>query len=141
MQSAFFSERKMNMNCQKPCRLCDRLIISNSVTVVGDDLVVDIPAGAYLNCEKYCIVIAQAIPDTATINQPVSISIGGVTTTLYPLQDKCGVQLTASEIRTRTKYSAVVRTTSTGGIFRLLSKICNRATDNLAALPAPATAG
>lgn len=128
-------------NCKTVCRLCDRLIISDSVTVVGTDLVIDIPAGVYGNCEKFCIVVAQAIPDAATINMPVSISIGGVTTTLYPLTDKCGVQLTASEIRTRTKYSTNVLTTTTGGNFRIMSKICNRSDNALPALPAAEEGG
>lgn len=128
-------------NCKNVCRLCDRLIISDSVTVVGTDLVVDIPSGSYGNGEKYCIVIAQAIPDAATINMPVSVSIGGVTTTLYPLTDKCGVQLLASEIRTRTKYSTLVHTTTDGGSFRMIGKICNRTDSALPALPASAAAG
>lgn len=128
-------------NCKTVCRLCDRLIISDSVTVVGTDLVVDIPAGSYSDCGKYCIVVAQAIPDAATINMPVSISIGGVTTTLYPLTDRCGTQLTASEIRTRTKYTTVVSTTADGGSFRIVGKICGRSDNVLAALPAPAEGG
>lgn len=127
-------------NCTNSCRLCDRLIISDSVTVVGTDLVVDIPAGSYGNCDSYCIVIAQTIPDTATINMPVSISIGGVTTTLYPLVDRCGIQLVASELRTRTRYKTCVRTNATGGVFRLFNKVCNRTTNNLTALPAPTEA-
>lgn len=127
-------------NCSNQCRLCDNLIISVSVTVVGTDLVVDIPAGSYGNCDVFCIVIAQTIPDTATINMPVSISIGGDTTTLYPLVDRCGIQLVASELRTRTRYKTVVRTNATSGVFRLCNKLCNRTVNNLTALPVPATA-
>lgn len=122
--------------CTNSCRLCDRLIISDSVTVIGMDLVVDIPAGSYGNCNNYCIVIAQAIPEDATINMPVSISIGGDTTTLYPFVDRCGIQLVASELRTRTRYKTCVRTNATGGVFRLFNKVCNRTTNNLTALPA-----
>lgn len=114
--------------CMTICKLCDHLIISTSVTVVGTELVINIPAGSYANCEKYCIVIAQAIPDAATINMPVSISIGGVTTNLYPLTDRCGTQLVASEIRTRTKYCIKVLTNATGGSFKLIGSICSRMT-------------
>ena len=127
-------------NCSNQCRLCDNLIISVSVTVVGTDLVVDIPAGSYGNCDVFCIVIAQTIPDTATINMPVSISIGGDTTTLYPLVDRCGIQLVATELRTRTRYKTVVRTNATSGVFRLCNKLCNRTVHNLTALPVPTTA-
>lgn len=127
--------------CKTVCRLCDRLVISDSVTVVGTDLVVDIPAASYGNCSRYCIVIAQVIPDAATINMPVSVSVGGDTGTLYPLTDKCGTQLTASEIRTRTRYSVIVHTTADGGSFRILGKICSRTDNALGAIPAVTAGG
>lgn len=126
--------------CTNQCRICDSLVISDSVAVAGTTLVINIPEGSYGNGEIYCIIAAQAIPDAATINMPVAISIGGDTATLYPLTDRCGVQLTASELRTRTRYKAMVRTNATGGIFRLFCKFGNRTTNDLAALPAPAPA-
>ena len=58
------------MACKPVCRLCDRLIISQSVTFAGGNLIVNLPAGDYRNGEKYCVVVAQAVPDTATINAP-----------------------------------------------------------------------
>ncbi|MGM9682558.1 MAG: hypothetical protein ACI3XQ_03070, partial [Eubacteriales bacterium] len=80
------------MSCKNVCRLCDRLIISSAVTFTGGNLIINIPAGSYRNCEKYCIVIAQAIPATATINAPVYITIG-TGTTLYPLTNRCCAQV------------------------------------------------
>lgn len=72
---------------------------------------------------KYCIVIAQAIPAGTTISSPVYITIGtGLAG--YPLMDKCCRQVTACGVRTRTKYSTRVVTTSTGGSFRLLGDPC-----------------
>ena len=75
-------------NCKSSCKLCDKLIISQSVTIVTvdgtDTLVIDLPARAYNDGCKYCIIIAQAIPTTATIATPVAFSIGGDTTTVYP---------------------------------------------------------
>ena len=121
------------MSCKNVCRLCDRLIISSSVTFTGGNLIINIPAGSYLNCEKYCIVIAQAIPATATINAPVYITIG-TGTTLYPLTNRCCAQITACGIRTRTKYSTVVVTNATGGSFRLLGQPACAPNNNLAAI-------
>lgn len=121
------------MSCKNVCRLCDRLIISSSVTFTGGNLIINIPAGSYLNCEKYCIVIAQAIPATATINAPVYITIG-TGTTLYPLTNRCCAQVTACGIRTRTKYSTVVVTNATGGSFRLLGQPACAPNNNLAAI-------
>ena len=50
------------MACKNVCRLCDRLVISQSVTYSGGTLIINIPAGSYKDGEKYCIVIAQSIP-------------------------------------------------------------------------------
>lgn len=122
------------------CKMCDRIIISDSVTFAGGNLVIDIPAGNYLNGKKYCLVVAQSIPTEATIGAPVFVSIGGVTTTLYPL-DKCNCQqAVACNIRTRTKYPVVVATNATSGSFRLLAKVPCAPDNALASLPAGDTA-
>lgn len=124
------------------CKLCDRLIISQAVTFTAPNLIINLPAGSYQNCERYCIVVAQAIPDATTINAPVFITIGDGTE-LYPLNQCNGVQATAGGIRTRTRYATKVTTTATGGAFRLLGKICCYPTDSLTAIDgtAPAAAG
>lgn len=132
------------MSCNKNCNsLCPNLIISTSVTVVTvngvDTLVVNIPAGSYRNGCRYCIVVAQAIPTTATIGMPVAISIGGDTTTVYPLTNKCCAQVTACAIRTRKRYPVCVSTTATGGTFKVLSGLSCAPNNALASLPAPTT--
>lgn len=100
------------------------------------------PAGSYNRGEKYCIVVAQSIPDTTTINAPVVVTIGAGTE-LYPLTNRCCAQLTACALRTRTRYSTVVATSGTGGTFRLLGNACPCPTNNLPSIngtaPAPAT--
>lgn len=121
------------------CKLCDRLIISQAVTFTAPNLIINLPAGAYQNCERYCIVVAQAIPEATTINAPVFITIGDGAV-LYPLNRCNGVQATASGIRTRTRYATKVTTTSTGGAFRLLGKICCYPTDNLTSIDGTAPA-
>lgn len=109
------------MACKPVCKLCDNLIISQSVTFTGGTLIVNLPAGSYGNCCKYCIIIAQAIPDTTTINSPVVFTIG-TGTEQYPLVNRCCAQVTACGVRTRTKYSVVVATSATGGTFKMLGK-------------------
>ena len=111
------------MSCKTVCRLCDKLIISQAVTFDGTNLVINIPAGSYDDGCKYCIVVAQAIPATTTINAPVVITIG-TGTVLYPLTRCDCAQVTACGIRTRTRYSTRVVTTPTGGSFRMLGKPC-----------------
>lgn len=122
------------------CKLCDRLILSQSVTYTAPNLIINLPAGSYQNGEKYCIVVAQAIPDATTITAPVFVTIGDGTE-LYPLNRCNGVQATASGIRTRTRYATRVATTANGGAFRLLGKICCYPTDSLTAIDGTAPAG
>lgn len=133
------------MSCNRNCNtLCPNLIISTSVTVVTvdgtDTLLINIPTGSYRNGCKYCIVVAQAIPATATINMPVAVSIGGDTTTVYPMTNKCCAQITACSIRTRTRYPVCVSTNATGGTFKVLSGLCCAPNNALASLPVTTTA-
>lgn len=128
--------------CKNVCRLCDKLIISNSVTFDAgtNTLIIDIPASTYYRGEKYCIVVAQAIPEATTINALVAISIGGDTTTLYPLVRSNCLQLTACSIRTRTRYATCVVTDSVSGTFRLLGDVPCSPNTALASLPIVADA-
>lgn len=127
------------MACKPVCSLCRRLIISQSVTFTGGNLVINLPAGSYNNCEKYCIVVAQAIPAETTINAPVVITIG-TGTELYPLTNRCCAPVTACGIRTRTRYSTVVSTSATGANFRLLGNACPCPTNNLDSIDGTAPA-
>lgn len=120
-------------------RLCNRLVLSDSITFTGGNLVVDIPAGSYNDGECYCIVFAQPIPADTTISAPVVITIGGGDV-LYPLNNRCCAQVTACGVRTRTKYPVRVSTTATGGSFKMLGKPCCAPSNNLAAIDGTAPA-
>jgi len=130
------------MACENVCKLCNKLIISDAVTYTAatNSLTIDIPAGTYYRGQKYCLVVAQANPDTTTINALVYVSIGGDTTTLYPLVRCNCTQVTACSMRTRTKYSTVVVTDSATGSFRLLGDVPCSPNSALASLPVTATA-
>lgn len=112
-----------NTNCQ----LCRNLVISTSVTVATvngvSTLVIDVPTGVYANGCKVCLVIAQAIPATATVQMPVAISIGGDTTTVYPIVGRDCVQVTACALRTRRKYPLKVATNATSAVFKSLGNL------------------
>lgn len=129
------------MACENVCKLCNKLIISDAVTYTAatNSLTIDIPAGTYYRGQKYCLVVAQAIPDTTTITALVYISIGGDTTTLYPLVRCNCTQVTACSMRTRTKYSTVVVTDSATGSFKLLGDVPCSPNSALASLPVTAT--
>lgn len=127
------------MSCKPVCKLCDRLILSSAVTFTGGNLVINLPAGSYNNSQKYCIVIAQSIPSTATVTAPVVMTIGAGTQA-YPLVRCDGTQATAASIRTRTRYSVRVSTTSTGGSFQLTGRICCAPNNNLRSINGTAPA-
>ena len=132
-------------NCiNNSCQLCRNLVISTSVTVVTvggtDTLVIDIPAGVYPDCRKVCLVIAQAIPATATIYMPVAISIGGDTTTVYPIVRCDCTQATACAFRTRRKYALRINTNATSAVFKSLGGLSCCPSTALEAIPAPTAA-
>ena len=134
-------ERYKIMACNNVCKLCDNLIISTAVAfTAGTGLVITIPEGSYQDGCKYCIVVAQTIPDATTITAPVFIQIG-TGTELYPL-NKCDcTQATACSIRTRTRYSTRVETSATTGVFKLLGKVACSPNNNLVAIDGTAPAG
>lgn len=133
-------------NCiRNNCSICKNLTISTAVTVVTvdgvDTLVIDIPAGFYPDCRKVCLVIAQTIPTTATIAMPVAISIGGDTTTVYPIVGCDCAQITACAIRNRKKYPLRISTTPTSAVFKSLGGLSCAPNNNLAVIPAPVADG
>lgn len=127
------------MGCKNVCKLCDRLIISQAVTFAADTLTINLPAGSYMDGCKYCIVIAQAIPEATTINAAVVVTIGDGTET-YPLVGCDCAQLTACSLRTRTRYATRVVTNATGGSFRLLGRAACAPNNNLAGIDGTAPA-
>lgn len=133
-------------NCiNQNCRLCPNIVISTAVTLVTidgvDTLVIDIPTGFYPDCRRVCLVVAQTIPATTPITAPVAISIGGDTTTVYPIVNCDCTQVTACAIRTRTKYGLRINTTATSAVFKTLKKLTCYPTDTLSVIPVATAAG
>ena len=127
-------------NCfNKNCQLCRNLVFSDSITVVTvdgtDTLVIDIPAGVYADCHRVCLVLTQTIPTTATIAMPVAISIGGDTTTVYPVVKCDCTPVTACALRTRKKYPLKVNTTATSAVFKSLGGLSCAPTTTLTTIP------
>ena len=122
------------MSCQNVCKLCRSLVISTAVAFdpTTNSLDITIPDNGYRNCEKVCIVVAQTIPDSTTINALVNILVNGIR---FPLQRCNCTQTTACEIRTRTKYSTRVVTNTVSGAFRLLGRTYPCCPDSLDTLP------
>lgn len=127
------------MACKNVCRLCDRLVLSQAITFTSGNLVINLPAGSYNNNEKYCVVLAQPIPTTATIGAPVVFTIG-TGAELYPLVNRCCRPVTACGVRTRTKYSVCVETTATGATFKMLGNPACQPNNNLPAIDGTAPA-
>lgn len=131
----------MNKYC---CKMCTRLIATDGITFNGTSLVINLPAGAYNNCERFCILIADPIPAATTRGAPVVFTIGGGAV-LYPFNDCCGTQLTQESISENYRYMVRVRTTATSGSFNWLGKGACSPVARLAAIdgtaPVAAAAG
>ena len=127
------------MSCPASKCLCDRLILSQSVTFSGTNLIINIPEEKYADGEKYCIIITQPIPTTTTIAANVVITIGTDTTT-YPLLNCDCTNVKACQIKTRYRYSTIVHTDMQSGVFKLTGKVgCKSCCQNIDSLPIPTT--
>lgn len=126
------------MSCNTRCNICERIVFSNSITVTGETLVINIANGSYADCQKFCLILIQNIPDTATINMLVGITIG-TDTTVYPMVRCDCTQVTACALRTRTRYPMKVATTATSAVFKVLRNLSCAPDNRLAAVPVPAT--
>lgn len=126
--------------CIRNCKLCDKFILSQSITFDGTSLVVNLPANSYQNGCKYCIVLAQSIPTTTTINAPVVFTIG-TGTTQYPFVNCNCTPIYASQVRTRRIYSVRVNTAVNNGVFKYIGKCClpSSATTTVNSIPVETT--
>lgn len=105
------------------CKLCSRSIISQSITFDGTSLVVNLPNDNYANKQKYCIILAQSIPDETTINAPVVFTIG-TGTVQYPFVNNDCTPILASQVRTRRVYRTKVNTGVNDGVFKYIGDCC-----------------
>lgn len=99
------------------CGGCRHFVRTNSATIIGNVLVLNIPLAAqqaYSNKEKVCICVAQTLPAGITSAQTVAVTIG-TSTTQYPLRTKCGNNVHADQIRSRRVYHTNVATDT--GLF------------------------
>ena len=128
-------------NCINNCKLCKKIVLSQNITFNGTSLVVNLPENSYGNGCTYCIILAQSIPDTTTINAPVVFSIG-TGTVEYPFVNCDCTPIYASQVRTRRKYKVRVNTAVNDGVFKYIGDCClpNNATTVAQSIPVPTTA-
>lgn len=128
--------------CSNVCQICPRLVISQAVTFADGVLTVNLPAGSYNAGERYCVEIAQPIPDDTTIFAEVEITIG-TGAAAYPLTNRCCAPVTACALCTSSRYTVEVVTVGNTGSFRLLGRAACAPVNNLPALDgtAPAAGG
>ena len=126
--------------CNISCNECPKKVYSSGVSVatVGtvSTLVIDVPTQSFRNCQRGCLVIVQSIPAEATISMPVAISIGGDTTTVYPVVSCNCNQVTACALRPRRRYPFKVATTPTGAVFKVLKNLSCAPNNALLSIPA-----
>ena len=108
------------MSCNTACRECDRKVYVSTITFAAGTLTLNFPDSmSYVNGCKYCFVLTTDLPDTATVNAPVVVTVGAGTTT-FPLLDRCGRQVVVQQLRTRRRYPVRISTTATGGSVTVL---------------------
>lgn len=117
--------------------MCCKDILTTSVAVVADTLVLTVPASTFVNCKTYTIRLTQDIPATATSTMPVVIQIG-TDTTQYPLVRKCGHNVYADQIRTRRRYT-VLTAADTARFVLCAGQLCGQNCGTVASLPVPTT--
>lgn len=101
------------------CKPCQHLVISTAVAydTTTNSLNITIPNNGFRNCEKACLLVAQEIPETTTLNALVNIIIEEST---FPLV-KCNcLQATTCDIKEGVMYPTKVITNGISGSFRLL---------------------
>lgn len=111
------------MECIRNCKLCNNLILSTAINydAATDRILVGLPANTFENCQKYCIVLAQTIPEAATINSQVFFTVG-TNPTQYPFVNKDCTPVFATQVRTRRIYSTRVNTSIETGVFKYVGK-------------------
>lgn len=117
--------------------MCCKDILTTSVSVVANTLVLTVPASTFVNCQQYTIRLAQDIPATATNLMPVVIQIG-TGTTQYPFVKKCGHNVYANQLRTRRRYT-VLTAADTARFVLCAGQLCGQNCGTVASLPVPTT--
>lgn len=87
--------------CNSCCR-CHKPILSNSVEIIGDELVVYLPEIHFYNGEVLNFVIAQRLPETKAI--PVVIRFGKLEKS-FNLLTRNGNNVYSDQVRPRQSYN------------------------------------
>lgn len=129
------------MSCNTACRECWRKIYVSDITFAADTLTLIFPdTMIYVNGGKYCFVLTTNVPDAATVNAPVVVTVGDGTTE-FPLFDRYGSPVIVKQLLTRRRYPIRVSTTATGGSITVLCGLSETDGTTLAALNDAAPAG
>lgn len=110
------------MNCFKILRIDPRSVTAAAITFAADTLTINVPQRTFNAGGVYFLRLTEPIPEAATINAPVVITIGDGTVT-YPLLSKCGGQVTAASLRSGYSYPITLVNGGTDGAFKVLDKL------------------
>lgn len=99
------------MACNCGCRCCPQLVRSTALTYDADTnvLSVSIPEATYLNHQRLCLVITQAIPSGVNADTTVNILVGAGTTG-YPIYTRFLNDVYADSLMTRKVYPLLAAT-------------------------------
>lgn len=99
------------MACNCGCKCCPLLVKSTALTYNSETnvLSITIPEATYLNHQRLCLVIAQAIPSGVNANTTVNILVG-TGPTGYPIYTRFLNDVYADSLMTRRVYPLLVAT-------------------------------
>lgn len=115
-------------------KICNKAVFSQSVTLVGGTVIINIPQRSFNNCERICLFVVQNVPVAAPINAPVVITIGSSTTQYNLVKCDCS-QVTACAIRSRHRYPIKIATTATSAVFKIVDGLCCSPSNVLQSIP------
>lgn len=91
------------MSCNRNCKNCEGKLVSTSISIASNVVIITVPTQTFENLERRCLIIAQSLPAGSNA-LPVMISNGG---TLIPVRVRTGNDLRADQIRSRRRYKMI----------------------------------
>lgn len=91
------------------CNGCLHFVKTLSITLTGTVLTLTIPAETIRNREKFCICLAQSIPNGVDANTTVNVAVTNVTAP-FMLIDRCGNKIYGDQLRTRRLLHSIALT-------------------------------
>lgn len=110
------------MGVYRTLRIDPRCITAESITFAAGTVTINVPQRTFYAGCPYFLRITEEVPEDATVNAPVVLTIG-TGTVEYPLMKVCGGQVIAADLRSGYSYPITLVQGGTNGAFKLLDRL------------------